>query len=260
MKQNPLAPSEARATDPVVGQAPALPRHVAIIMDGNGRWAEKRGFPRTFGHRKGVEAVRRTVRHAGSRGIDMLTLFAFSRENWNRPAAEVSELMGLLRRFIESDLKELVENGVKVDVIGSRDDLDPELRGLIESAEERTRHNAALRLVLAFNYGGRDEIVRAARRAAEAIARGELRADQLDESAFAGFLDTGRLPDPDLVIRTSGEKRVSNFLLWQCAYAEFTFPTTLWPDFDEAAFDAALADFATRQRRFGTVKMAAAAE
>jgi undecaprenyl diphosphate synthase len=227
-------------------------------MDGNGRWAGQRGLPRTFGHRKGVEAVRRAVRHAGERGIGILTLFAFSRENWSRPPSEVGELMSLLRRYIRSDLEELVDNGVKVSVIGGREDLEPDLLRMIEEAETRTAGNNALQLVLAFNYGGRDEIVRAARRAAEAVARGELAPAALDEAAFAGFLDTGRWPDPDLVIRTSGELRISNFLLWQSAYAEYAFPKVLWPDFDEALFDEAIADYATRQRRFGAVTVTAA--
>ncbi len=230
-----------------------VPRHVAIIMDGNGRWAGRRGLPRTFGHRKGVESVRRIVRHAGNRGIGVLTLYAFSRENWKRPKAEVSELMGLLQRYIRSDLDELVAQGVRVQVIGGRNDLDKSLLDMIENAEARTAANDRMHLVLAFNYGGRDEIVRAARRAAEAVARGELAVEALDEGAFAGFLDTGALPDPDLVIRTSGEQRISNFLLWQSAYAEYAFPCALWPDFDEAMFDEALRDFASRERRFGTV-------
>jgi len=234
-----------------------LPRHVAIIMDGNGRWAGRRGLPRTFGHRKGVEAVRRIVRHAGERGVRILTLFAFSRENWSRPASEVDELMGLLRRYIRTDLEELVQNGVKVSVIGGRDDLAPDLLRFIEEAEQRTAHNDTMELVLAFNYGGRDEIVRAARRLAEAVARGEIASSAIDEAAFSCALDTARWPDPDLVIRTSGELRVSNFLLWQSAYAEYAFPETLWPDFDEACFDEALVDYAGRQRRFGAVPEAA---
>jgi undecaprenyl diphosphate synthase len=235
-----------------------MPRHVAIIMDGNGRWAGQRGLPRTLGHRKGVEAVRRIVRHVGERGIPVLTLFAFSRENWRRPESEVNELLGLLRRYIRSDLDELVKNGVKVSVIGKREDLEPDLKRLIEESEERTAQNDRMQLVLAFNYGGRDEIVRAARRAVEAAARGELCPSTLDEGAFATFLDTARWPDPDLVIRTSGEQRISNFLLWQSAYAEYVFPKALWPDFDETLFDEALADYARRQRRFGAVAVTAA--
>jgi len=233
----------------------AVPRHVAIIMDGNGRWAGARGLPRTFGHRKGVEAVRRCVRHAGDRGIECLTLYAFSRENWRRPPTEVSELMTLLQRYIRSDLDKLVGNGVRVQVIGAREDLRENLRELIANAEARTCANERMTLVLAFNYGGRDEIVRAVRRTHEAVARGELAADALTEETFARYLDTGPLPDPDLVIRTSGELRISNFLLWQSAYAEYAFPSTLWPDFDEEMFDEALGDYAGRQRRFGAVPL-----
>ena len=231
---------------------------MAIIMDGNGRWASRRGLPRTFGHRKGVEAVRCAVRHAGERGIEVLTLFAFSRENWNRPKSEVSELMSLLHRYIRSDLEELVAQGVRVQVIGGRDDLSPSLLKLIDEAESRTRLGDRMQLVLAFNYGGRDEIVRATRRVAEAVARGDLQPDTIDEATFARHLDTGSLPDPDLVIRTSGELRVSNFLLWQSAYAEYAFPSAYWPDFDEALFDEALSDYATRQRRFGALPLASA--
>jgi len=253
---------------PAVSQASALPvsssrqaeipRHVAIIMDGNGRWATRRGLPRTLGHRKGVEAVRRIVRHAGERRIPILTLFAFSRENWRRPESEVNELLGLLRRYIRSDLDELVENGVKISVIGKREDLEPDLRRIIGDSEARTARNQRMQLVLAFNYGRRDEIVRAARRAAEAVQRGELCPSALDEGVFASFLDTAQWPDPDLVIRTSGEQRISNFLLWQSAYAEYVFPTALWPDFDETLFDEALADYARRQRRFGAIAVTAA--
>jgi undecaprenyl diphosphate synthase len=246
-----------KAAGPVPGEAVVRPRHVAIIMDGNGRWAGGRGLPRTFGHRKGVEAVRRIVRHAGERGVEVLTLFAFSRENWSRPRAEVSELMTLLRRYIRSDLEELVESGARITVIGAREDLDPDLLALIEDVEGRTAGNDRMRLVFAFNYGGRDEIVRAARRAALAVQRGEILPAEIDEAAFARYLDTGGLPDPDLVIRTSGELRVSNFLLWQSAYAEYVFPKVLWPDFDETMFDEALADYATRQRRFGAVPVMA---
>ncbi|WP_420394644.1 polyprenyl diphosphate synthase [Acuticoccus sp.] len=227
-------------------------------MDGNGRWAGRRGLPRTLGHRQGIEAVRRTVRHAGARGIAVLTLFAFSRENWNRPQAEVNELMSLLRRYISADLDELDENNVRITVIGGRADLSEELTRLIDDAEARTRQNDGRDLVLAFNYGGRDEIVRAVQRAAAAAARGEIAPDELDEETFSRYLDTAALPDPDLVIRTSGELRISNFLLWQSAYAEYAFPKTLWPDFSEAMFDEALADYATRQRRFGAVPVSLA--
>ena len=240
-------------TGPPLREDPGLPRHVAIIMDGNGRWASERGLPRTLGHRKGVEAVRKTVRHAGKRSIPVLTLFAFSRENWRRPDEEVSELLGLLRRYVRSDLDELETNGVRVSVIGGRSDLDPDLIALIDEAETRTAANRSMDLVLAFNYGGRDEIARAARRAAEAAMRGELDPHLLDERTFARFLDTASWPDPDLVIRTSGEQRISNFLLWQSAYAEYAFPGALWPDFDEARFDEALSDYSGRRRRFGAL-------
>ncbi|WP_205648625.1 isoprenyl transferase [Acuticoccus kandeliae] len=230
-----------------------LPRHVAIIMDGNGRWAGQRGMPRTYGHHRGVESVRRIVRHAGERSIETLTLFAFSRENWGRPPSEVSELMSILRRFIRSDLDELVRAGVNVRVIGERHSLEADLLHVIEDAETRTAANSRLRLVLAFNYGGRDEIVRATQRIAAAVAAGELSPSDIDETRFSQYLDTAGWADPDLVIRTSGEQRVSNFLLWQSAYAEYVFPSVLWPDFDEGAFDKALAEYATRERRFGTV-------
>ncbi|MEM8551576.1 MAG: isoprenyl transferase [Pseudomonadota bacterium] len=239
---------------PLPGGEP--PRHVAIIMDGNGRWAGKRGLPRTLGHRKGVEAVRRVVRHAGQRGIRYLTLYAFSRENWKRPKSEVTELMSLLERYISTDLEELVRQDVCVRVIGGRTDLEPRLRAVIDDAEARTRDNGAMQLILAFNYGGRDEIVRAARRMAEAVRRGDLDVEAFDELSFAKYLDTGGIPDPDLVIRTSGELRISNFLIWQSAYAEYVFPRAMWPDFDEDALDDALRDYHSRQRRFGAVPVA----
>ncbi|WP_425426660.1 isoprenyl transferase [Acuticoccus yangtzensis] len=252
MRSDPLA--NAAVPVPEEPSAPGgLPRHVAIIMDGNGRWANRRGLPRTLGHRKGIEAVRRVVRHAGERRIEVLTLFAFSRENWNRPKAEVNELMSLLRRFIRSDLEDLIANNVQIQVIGGRDDIDKDIVGLIEEAEARTRLNDGLRLVLAFNYGGRDELARAARKLAFAVAAGQIAPEAVNEDTLAAYLDTAALPDPDLVIRTSGEQRISNFLLWQSAYAEYAFPATLWPDFGAAHLDEALADYATRQRRFGAV-------
>lgn len=227
---------------------PEGPRHVAVIMDGNGRWAAKRGRPRAFGHREGVEAVRRTVRAAGDLGVTHLTLFSFSTENWRRPVDEIDALFDLLRRYVEADLEKLADEGVRIRVIGRREGLNAELLSIVERAETRTRENADFHLTIAFNYGGRDELVRAARRAAEALD-GDL--SGLDEAGFAGFLDTSGLPDPDLVIRTSGERRVSNFLLWQAAYAEFVFVDTLWPDFDEAAFAEAISAYAGRERRYG---------
>jgi undecaprenyl diphosphate synthase len=229
----------------------ALPQHVGIIMDGNGRWAQQHGLPRMEGHRKGVEALRRTVRNVGERGIAHLTLFAFSSENWKRPPAEVRDLMLLLRLFIERDLSELKRSSVKVRVIGDRDNLTPDIRKLLERAEYVTRDCDQMFLNIAFNYGARDEIVRAAKALAKAAAAGQIDPAEISEDVFANALDTAGLPDPDLVIRTSGEMRLSNFLLWQAAYAEFVFPQTLWPDFDAAALDEALASFQNRERRFG---------
>ena len=229
----------------------AAPRHVAIIMDGNGRWASARGLPRGEGHRRGVEALRRTVRAAGDLGIGILTIFSFSAENWTRPAAEVSELMGLLRRFIRNDLAELHGNGVHVRIIGNRNDLAPDIRRLLEEAEELTLHNDKLTLVVAFNYGARQEIARAAQRLAIEVAAGRLPADAVTAEAIATHLDAPDLPDPDLIIRTSGEQRLSNFLLWQAAYSELVFVPTYWPDFDRSTLESAIAEYRRRERRFG---------
>ena len=227
------------------------PAHVAIIMDGNGRWAQMRGLPRQEGHRRGLEALRRTVRNASDLGIAVLTLYSFSTENWRRPHAEVSFLMGLLKHFVEKDLAELSAANVQVRIIGSRLDLAPDLRRLVEHAETRTRDNTGLILAIAFNYGSRDEIVRAARQLAADAAAGRIDPAAIDDAALAARLDTHDLPDPELVIRTSGETRISNFLLWQAAYAEFVFTPVMWPDFDRAAFEDALAQYRQRARRFG---------
>jgi undecaprenyl diphosphate synthase len=227
------------------------PRHVAIIMDGNGRWAAARGLPRAEGHRRGVEAIRRAVRAAGELGIRYLTVFSFSSENWARPAAEVSELMGLLRRFVRNDLADLHANNVRVRIVGEREGLSADIGRLLVEAEDLTRGNTGLTLVVAFNYGARQEIVRAARRAAEAVARGDMKAEQIDLDSFAGLLDAPDMPDPDLIIRTSGEQRLSNFLLWQSAYSELVFIPTYWPDFDRAALEQAIDEFHRRERRFG---------
>lgn len=238
------------------GQRPGhfpQPAHVAIIMDGNGRWAQMRGLPRQEGHRRGLEALRATVRNAGDLGVRILTLYSFSTENWRRPATEVSFLLGLLKRFVEKDLGELHTAGVRVRIIGGRDDLSPDLRRLVEHAETLTRDNTAMTLVVAFNYGARDEIVRATRRLAADAAAGRIDPAAIDEAMFGSRLDTADLPDPELVIRTSGETRISNFLLWQAAYAEFVFLPVLWPDFDRAAFEEALAEYGRRERRFGGV-------
>jgi len=229
----------------------AVPRHVAIIMDGNGRWAAARGLPRTEGHRRGIEALRRTVRAAGEIGVEILTIFSFSSENWSRPRSEIRDLMGLLRHFIRNDLLELHRNGVLIRVIGGRDDLDPEIRRLLEEAESLTKDNAALTLVVAFNYGGRQEIARAAQRLAAEVAAGRLPASAITAERIAAALDAPDLPDPDLVIRTSGEQRLSNFLLWQAAYSELVFVPIYWPDFDRSALEGAIAEYRRRQRRFG---------
>jgi undecaprenyl diphosphate synthase len=227
------------------------PRHVAIIMDGNGRWAAARGLPRSEGHRRGVEALRRTVRAAGELGIRYLTIFSFSSENWSRPVAEVNDLMGLLRRFVRNDLAELHQNNVRVRIIGEREGLSHDIGPLLIEAEDLTRNNTGLSLVVAFNYGARQEIARAARRVSEAVARGELAAADIDADRFATFLDAQDVPDPDLIIRTSGEQRMSNFLLWQAAYSELVFVPGYWPDFDRAALEAVITEFRGRERRFG---------
>jgi undecaprenyl diphosphate synthase len=227
------------------------PRHVAIIMDGNGRWAAARGLPRAEGHRRGVEAIRRAVRAAGELGIRYLTVFSFSSENWTRPAAEISELMGLLRRFVRNDLADLHANNVRVRIVGEREGLTADIARLLVEAEDLTRGNTGLTLVVAFNYGARQEIVRAAQRAAQAVARGEMAAEDIDLESFAALLDMPDLPDPDLIIRTSGEQRLSNFLLWQSAYSELVFIPSYWPDFDRAALEQAIDEFHRRERRFG---------
>lgn len=233
------------------GRTAGLPRHVAIIMDGNGRWARSRGLPRAEGHRRGVQSIRTVVRHARELGIDWLTLFSFSSENWSRPADEVSELMGLLKLFIRRDLKDLAKANVRVHVIGGRDNLTSDIAELLIEAEERTADNTGLNLVIAFNYGSRDEIVRAARALARDVAAGRLAADEVTAELVASRLDTADMPDPDLIIRSSGEQRLSNFLLWQAAYAEFVFVPDYWPDFDGAVFDRAIAEYMGRERRFG---------
>jgi undecaprenyl diphosphate synthase len=237
--------------NPIPLSAFAVPKHVAIIMDGNGRWASARGLPRGEGHRRGVEALRKTVRAAGEMGIRFLTIFSFSAENWSRPPSEIRDLMGLLRRFIRNDMAELHQNGVKVRVIGERGDLDPDIRRLLEEAEELTRNNIGLTLVVAFNYGARQEIARAAARIAALIKDGSLDPSAITAELIGQNLDAPDLPDPDLIIRTSGEQRLSNFLLWQAAYSELVFVPTYWPDFDRAALEGAIAEYHRRERRFG---------
>ena len=229
------------------------PVHVAIIMDGNGRWAKARGLPRHEGHRRGLDAVRRIVRSAIEHNVRYLTIYSFSSENWRRPAEEVAMLMGLLKRFIRNDLADLHKNGVRVRIIGERANLSADIAGLLTEAESLTRNNTRLTLVVAFNYGARQEIVAAARRLALDARDGRVDVDALGADAFAARLDTADIPDPDLLIRTSGEMRLSNFLLWQAAYAELVFLPILWPDFDDAAFAGALQLYAERERRFGAV-------
>ena len=229
------------------------PDHIAIIMDGNGRWAKARGLPRTAGHRAGVEALRETVRAVGDLGIGWLTVYAFSSENWSRPKSEVSDLMGLLKHFIRRDLAELHKNGVRVRIIGDREELDPEIGGLLHEAEALTALNRQSNLVIAFNYGGRDEIARACRRIAELAAAGKVKPEDVTEETVSANLDTVGIPDPDLVIRTSGEQRMSNFLPWQSAYSELVFVPCYWPDFGRAELNEAVEAYALRERRFGGV-------
>ncbi|MBU3076276.1 isoprenyl transferase [Sphingomonas sp. XMGL2] len=233
------------------GGGRAVPRHVAIIMDGNGRWAKARFLPRIAGHRQGAEAVRRTVRAAGEIGIEVLTLYAFSSENWRRPVEEVSDLMGLLRHFLKAEVAELVANGARLRVIGDLARLDADVRALIDEAIARTASGTRLTLVLALNYGAQDELVRAARALAEEARAGTLVPEAIDVEEIEARLDTAGLPPVDLLIRTSGEVRLSNFLLWQAAYAELMFVDTLWPDFDAAALAEAVTRFGARERRFG---------
>ena len=229
------------------------PRHVAIIMDGNGRWAKARGLPRVAGHRRGADAVKRVVRGAGELGIPCLTLFAFSTENWTRPADEVSDLMGLLRHYLRHELEELRKNGAKLRVVGNRDGLAADIVRDIADAEAATRANTRIDVNICINYGARDEILRATRRLAAQVAAGELSADRIDEARFERELLTAGIPDPDLLIRTSGELRISNFLLWQAAYAELVFVDTLWPDFGKEHLEQAIAEFRKRERRYGGV-------
>jgi undecaprenyl diphosphate synthase len=229
------------------------PAHVAIIMDGNGRWAKARGLPRLAGHRAGVEALRKCVFAASELGIEWLTVYAFSSENWSRPKSEVSDLMGLLKLFIRRDLAELHKNGVRVRIIGDRTGLQPDIKALLDEAEALTALNRALTLVIAFNYGGRDEIARAARKLARSVEAGLIGADEVTQDMFADYLDTAGIPDPDLVIRTSGEIRVSNFLPWQAAYSEFVFLPCFWPDFSRTDLVEAIRVYAARERRYGGV-------
>jgi undecaprenyl diphosphate synthase len=227
------------------------PSHVAIIMDGNGRWATRHGKARAQGHRKGADAVREAIEGAVECGVQYLTLYAFSSENWNRPADEVSDLMGLLKLYLQREIKTLHKQGIRLRVIGRRDRLSGDIVSMIDRAEEKTHANTRMTLIIALSYGSREEIVMAARELAEKAMRGEILPEQIDETAVSNALWTHDIPDPDLIIRTSGEQRLSNFLLWQAAYAEFSFPELLWPDFTKADFRHAVEDFLGRTRRFG---------
>ena len=229
----------------------ALPQHVAITMDGNGRWAKARGLPRIAGHRRGAEAARRAVTAAAELGIPYLTLFGFSSENWKRPTAEIQDLMSLLRHYLYGEIAELHRNGVRLKVIGQLARLAPDIVGLIEHAENLTRDNSKITLTIALSYGGRAEIVAAVQAIVAQVACGALAADQVDENCIARHLFTANIPDPDLLIRTSGEQRISNFLLWQCAYSELAFTKTLWPDFSRRDLEQAIDEFCDRERRYG---------
>ncbi len=249
-----MAVPQKPAEPPVNTQAIAsVPRHVAIIMDGNGRWAKNRHLPRQAGHVSGISALRRTVIAARVIGIDYLTVFAFSTENWQRPLSEVSALMGFFRRFFHADMSKLQRENVRVRFIGRRADLAPDIAKLIAEAEGMTEENTGLSLTIAFNYGAREELVTAARAVARSVVAGELEPGGLTEAVFEQYLQTRGFPNVDLVIRPGGEKRISNFLLWQAAYAEFVFLETLWPDFGEDNMRAAIAEFSTRERRFGRI-------
>ena len=240
------------------GDDVSRPGHVAIIMDGNGRWATSRGLPRAVGHERGVEALRRTVEAAQKLGLETLTVFSFSTENWRRPASEVSALFGLLKAYVKRDLDRLTREGVRIRVLGTRAGLPADILALVERAEQRTRDNTKFNLCIAFNYGGREELVRAAQAAIKAGIEGKLDPESLNEDTFEQFLDTSDLPDPDLLIRTSGESRLSNFLIWQAAYTELVFMDVLWPDFGESHLREAIETYMARERRFGGLASGAA--
>jgi len=251
------APSATQTGDggPDAGNIPA---HIAIIMDGNGRWAKARGMPRAVGHERGVEALRRTVEAAQDIGLKNLTVYSFSTENWRRPVAEVNALFGLLKAYVKRDLNRLASEGVRVRILGTREGLPDDIRELVDRAEARTAQNTAFNLCIAFNYGGREEVVRAARKLAEDVASGARTGDDFSEDVFAAYLDTADIPDPDILIRTSGEFRLSNFLIWQAAYAELVFMDVLWPDFGKDQLLEAINIYHTRERRFGGLASGAA--
>lgn len=248
-----MAGEPAASLKSEAGPGLRIPVHLGVIMDGNGRWAKQRGKRRTEGHVEGVKALRGLVENCISYGISYLTVFSFSSENWTRPPDEISFIFSLLRRFVASDLQRLIRNNVKVRIIGAREGLEPSLLRLIDDVEAKTEHNTGLTLIVAFNYGGKAEIVAAARHLAREAAAGRLDPEAIDEASVAGALTTVGIPDPDVIIRTSGEQRLSNFLLWQAAYSEFVFVDENWPDFDEASFIRVLEIFTTRDRRFGGI-------
>ena len=238
----------------ISGLSNCIPRHVAIIMDGNGRWAAQRSQPRSWGHRQGVEALRRAVKAAGEFGIEILTLYSFSSENWSRPESEVRFLLELLRRFVRTDVAELHKNNVRIMMIGGREGLDPGILSMINDAEALTRENTAMKIVIAFNYGSRQEITRAVQAIARKVAERKIAPDDITPAVISNHLDTGGLPDPDLLIRTGGEQRLSNYLLWQCAYTEFVFLPEYWPEFDATLLRRAIEQYRARDRRFGGIK------
>jgi undecaprenyl diphosphate synthase len=249
-----MSVDSAVQSQPRIGAELRIPGHIGVIMDGNGRWARARGKPRTEGHVAGVRALRRLVDLCIRYGVPYLTTFSFSSENWSRPRDEVSFIMGLVRRFVASDLEKLVRNNVQVRIIGRRDDLDAPMQRLIADVEAKTAANTGLNLNIAFNYGGKAEITEATRRIAEAVANGTLKPEDITEATISRALYTSGAPDPDLIIRTSGERRFSNFLIWQSAYSELAFVDEYWPDFDEDIFLRVLEDYSSRQRRFGGIE------
>ena len=236
---------------PNLSEPASLPSHIAIIMDGNGRWAAERHLPRAIGHKRGAETVRRTVKAARNLGISYLTLFGFSSENWKRPHTEILGLMQLLRFYLRNELEEMMKNGVRLRIIGDRTKFDPDIVSLIEEVEAATDKNTGINLTLALSYGGRHEIVEATRKISKEVAAGKIAAEDISESMFANYLETASIPDPDLIIRTSGEKRISNFLLWQCAYTELVFLDKFWPDFTKKDIEDAVREFGNRERRYG---------
>jgi undecaprenyl diphosphate synthase len=244
-------PASAGSPPESAGTATSVPRHVAIIMDGNGRWAKARGLPRSAGHRAGAEAARAALRAAGEAGVECLTLYAFSSENWRRPAAEISDLTALLRFYVKKELNALHREGIRLVVLGDHKAFEADVARMVDEAVARTAGNRRMTLAIALNYGARGELVQATRRLASEVVAGRVAAGDIDEALIESALDTHDLPPLDLLVRTSGEQRLSNFLLWQAAYAELYFTDTLWPDFDEEAMRSALAEYARRERRYG---------